>query len=786
MRTVRILLLTLLLFHTVTSFADEFSDWQGYPPFVTINDLAEHEGLIYGATKGGLFRYDPLTQNYTEYFKGRGLPNNNVTAVAATSDALYLGFEEDGLWRFEFETETFKQVLFPEYHIKTSENPAGIAINDILVSNDDIIYVAHASGIDRLDLANNGIKAYTNLGADFPENLAVTRVRIIDDILYACTNIGLATAEETDPNLEFSNRWNNYQSVGTSIYGVSDVTKISGRVLAASNSIHVFFVNTDQNTLDNYAKVKNNYFIRSFATISDGRTLVAANKKNDYTYNGSLYQLAGTGLFDIDASYTDIATMLPGSDGKLWIGTVLNGLQCYTDLGYIDIPKTSELRNNNFYSLALGRNDVIWTACAYRDVSLLSTFQRFDGETWSNYPNSFFSPSYRVVSTFVDSGDTVWLATWGKGVYIVNDDGSAEIENDSFVHVDDEKVIIKPTLERGTVYATDFREDKHGNVWIANFMHPPGEIKVEPIASSGAVVVDGYPITKFKQYSPAYEGLPTAFIYQICPDDDGWVWLGTHAEGVVGLFVGDDPFDKRDFDNNKHVKKLKTEQGILSTRIAAIDFDQNGDVWVGSAGGLNRIEKDGLDLTVTDENEILSTSSTSTITAIKIDQFNNKWIGTEGGGLVKINADNEVEEIYLTSNSGIFSNFILSLNYDDSKDVLWIGTATGLNRFDVFADVIESADLDVRVYPNPFEIWGYDSRATFPGLESGSSIKIYSFNGDLLNEAASESSSGNGGASASWDGRNFDGNYVGTGVYFFTGTALDGHTFKDKMVVIRR
>jgi len=55
-----------------------------------------------------------------------------------------------------------------------------------------------------------------------------------------------------------------------------------------------------------------------------------------------------------------------------------------------------------------------------------------------------------------------------------------------------------------------------------------------------------------------------------------------------------------------------------------------------------------------------------------------------------------------------------------------------------------------------------------------------------VNELAVTESSKDDGISASWDGTNFEGKYVGSGVYFFTGVDSHGRSFKDKMVVIRR
>jgi hypothetical protein len=164
----------------------------------------------------------------------------------------------------------------------------------------------------------------------------------------------------------------------------------------------------------------------------------------------------------------------------------------------------------------------------------------------------------------------------------------------------------------------------------------------------------------------------------------------------------------------------------------------------------------------------------------------NKWIGTSLGGLYKLDAKNEFTGRYTTQNSGLFSDTILSLKYDNVNNILWVGTDTGLNEFFVYGSTPEKKNTEIHIYPNPFEIWGTNSLATFTNLKQLSHIKIYTFTGELVNELVADKIGNSGGASAFWNGRNFRDEAVGSGLYFYTGTNADGRQFRDKMVVIRR
>ena len=140
----------------------------------------------------------------------------------------------------------------------------------------------------------------------------------------------------------------------------------------------------------------------------------------------------------------------------------------------------------------------------------------------------------------------------------------------------------------------------------------------------------------------------------------------------------------------------------------------------------------------------------------------------------------------IPDNSGLFSDRILSLKYDNERDILWVGTDYGLNKFSVFRPDSEEIEDQLHVYPNPFEIWGYNSRAVFTNLKPEKPVRIYTFTGELVNELIPDESGESGTPVAVWTGRNLKDEFVGSGVYFFTGIDRSGRKFKEKMVIIRR
>ena len=87
--------------------AEEYPDWEGYPPMNSMTDVIEFKGNVYGTSESGVFSYNPLTREYKLFYKNHGLPEDNALAIAATSNEIFIGFKNDGLMRFDPENEIF-------------------------------------------------------------------------------------------------------------------------------------------------------------------------------------------------------------------------------------------------------------------------------------------------------------------------------------------------------------------------------------------------------------------------------------------------------------------------------------------------------------------------------------------------------------------------------------------------------------------------------------------------------------------------------------------------------
>ena len=66
----RVLLFLFAIMATLTVHglqAEEYSDWDRFPPMYTIQDMVEFNGAVYCACRGGLFKYDPVARKHVEF-----------------------------------------------------------------------------------------------------------------------------------------------------------------------------------------------------------------------------------------------------------------------------------------------------------------------------------------------------------------------------------------------------------------------------------------------------------------------------------------------------------------------------------------------------------------------------------------------------------------------------------------------------------------------------------------------------------------------------------------------
>ncbi|MGM0407320.1 MAG: T9SS type A sorting domain-containing protein, partial [Bacteroidota bacterium] len=259
-----------------------------------------------------------------------------------------------------------------------------------------------------------------------------------------------------------------------------------------------------------------------------------------------------------------------------------------------------------------------------------------------------------------------------------------------------------------------------------------------------------------------------------------------------GLFVFDDN-NTPDNENDDLYKKLSVvdENGkIISNNVYSIAEDVNGVIWVGTDQGIvvyynpsdvfetSAFYAQRITLTVDDVTQHLL--NTELISSIAVDGANKKWLGTQNSGVYLVSKDGTEEINHFTEkNSPLLSNKINDVGIDHETGEVFFATDKGLISYRGSATMGSDEFRDVYVYPNPVRE-NYDGDVTIRGLVSDVNVKITDISGNIVYETTAE------GGQATWNGKNFSGKRVSTGVYLVFCSNEDGtKTHITKLLFIR-
>lgn len=121
-------------------------------------------------------------------------------------------------------------------------------------------------------------------------------------------------------------------------------------------------------------------------------------------------------------------------------------------------------------------------------------------------------------------------------------------------------------------------------------------------------------------------------------------------------------------------------------RARSIIIGQTGDIWIGTqGGGVNKINMDGTIVSYINDPDNINSLSYDMVTSVIEDDSGLIWIATGGGGVNRLNPEtNQFDRFYHNPDApnSLSSNYVYKI-FEDSKGRIWIGTTSGgLNRYD--------------------------------------------------------------------------------------------------------
>jgi len=372
----------------------------------------------------------------------------------------------------------------------------------------------------------------------------------------------------------------------------------------------------------------------------------------------------------------------------LWVGIYGGGISRFNrQTGQFDQflhkeDNPGSLSSNLILSVFEDRSGNLWAGTYKRGLNKINLRQ-----------NNFYFPvnkaginrdfNNEVRAVFEDSRKWIWTGN-KKGELIVYDQHMEQLFTG-----DEIPGLGRETIATG-IYA--FEEDRHHNLWIGTKGN--GIFILKDLPSSAALITSARIRTEHLFSDPANPaGLSHNDVFDLHEDRFGQMWVALYHGG---LNVIRDPLQE-DWQILQYRENEHDRFSISDDRVRCILEDDKGNMWIGTANGLNFLSSQ-YQSTANKKFQIIERSfdpgslSHNDIISIVQDSDENIWVCTYGGGLNKLRTgDTEQPFVFdqVTEKGGLSSDLILGLVEDDRKN-LWIDTDFGLCKYDPAKDSFEN------------------------------------------------------------------------------------------------
>lgn len=759
----------------LVQYAQDFSElWEGHFSYFNVVDIVKSNSKIYAAAENAVFTYDIDTQEIDKIDTINGLSGNNISTIYYSDafELLLIGYE-NGL--IEIVLENDSNVLTVIDIIDKVTIPAtSKKINHFNVL-DNIAYIATDFGISVFDLERLEFGDTFFIG-DQGSQLRVNQTTIFNNFIYAaCRNAGIRRASLDNSNLIDFRNW---ESITTGDFiGIEGLTD---KLYATASNRNIFQVNDSNLTfLFRYNRIP--LEIRG----EDDRLIVTTDT-NTFVYDEDFNVLAQVDINDgFDTRYTSALAI----DDTIYIGTRDFGI-LETSLSNVntfkEIHPDGPLLNKPF-SLKASFNK-LWVT--YGEYTLFLNpfplnnrgFSKFENGTWSNTPYSqdFDAKCLNSIAVNPFNVNQVFMSSFFSGLLELEDGVPTTLYNttnsglESLVTSDPNYIDIR-------VGPSVFDED--GLLWTATS-------RINRPLKSFNVSNGTWRSFDFEEIIAA--DADNAGFRDMVIGRDGTKWLASSAFGLIG------------FNNEGGTRRIKNisseDQNMPSIFATALALDNNSQLWIGTFRGLRVLfnttgffEEDNPrveEIIISEDGIAKELLFQQFISKIRVDDANNKWIGTTGSGLFYFSPDGQQTIFHFTTeNSPLPSNNISDLSLDESNGTLFIATEKGLVSFKTGSSSVSEDFTSTHAYPNPVRP-GFDiveKKVKIDGLPNNVNIKITDIEGNLVAEAQSRTNQRFqgfnleiDGGTAFWNGKNLANNIVASGVYLVMLSDLD--SFETKVI----
>jgi len=753
-------LLCLSLFLSPLIFAQDYSgQWEGHYSYLNITGIAHDQNNILASAENAIFKYDTTTQESSNTSTIHGLTGETISYyyysdIYATS---VIGYD-NGL----VEVVTPDKVITVVDILNKPSIPPNIKrINHIYEFN-GLVYLSCDFGISSYSLDNLEFEESYFIG-NAGGQISVKQTTIKDQYIYAATIEGIKRAQHADSNIIDFSLW---ETLTTPSTNWKSIVTFNDRIYAIDN-INSLYYNYNGTSFDNQINLTNNVLDHR---VTNDKMLITSESTTNL-YDAPLINALTINHQPEYGSNFTVSTLV---NNKVFIGTKGDGILSFnlSDGTLNQQIKPNGPTENSAFSVTATKDELWVVYGAHTSLGgpfpqTRKGFSHLKNNNWLNTEYSSVLSSTNLVSITVNPFNTnqVFMGSFWDGLLEVNNDIPTVLFDETNTDLE---------LWNGWILAQKSTFDSDGKLWFTT-VRVNDPLKVyDPQDGS---------LNSF-QFSSIFSnpGSDEINYSDIVIDQNNVKWLGTTLNGVVGFSENN---------GTTMIKNISENNGNLpSFVVKAIAIDNDNNLWIGTNQGLRVLyNTSGFFTTANPQAESIIILEEGipkelmfgqTITDIKVDGANNKWVSTLDAGVFLFSPDGQNTIYHFTKdNSPLPSNGITDMSIDNTSGIIYFATEKGIVAFNANS-TISADNLDnVVIQPNPVRP-NYDGNIIIKGLVDGANIKITDISGNLVDENTVK------GGTYEWNQTAFGKHKVASGVYIVMITTKDGEESTIEKVMIVR
>ena len=747
--------------------------WKDFFPYGQVFEVAPADGVVYAMTEYAVFSFYGETNEINRNSIVQGLSESNPSAIAVAeisnegNHILIIGY---GNGNIDLLTEAG---VYNMPDIVNSNLLGDKSIRNIYVEGYKA-YLSTSFGVVVIDVESIEVSDTWYIKGQ-QDLLGVSGVKKHDGKWVVATDEGVFEADVNHDFLSSAEAWTQWDDLP------EDQNTLVSELQFTSNRVFAHLGDGYNGRL--WVKEEGSWFLMD-GWPAEGDKIWGLDSRNDTLIVGTCcnverYDLELNLIPETNAvgNWMQVRDVKFGKEEEstIWIASRIGGLIRFVTDPNEDSPNNTNLFpsgpesahtrkldcwNNNLW-IATGGVDAVWNS-NYTGVGVTGLVNN----SWIDVVSLESQNDIQGIKDFLDvsidplNTDRVFFGSWEEGLVEVVEGEMTQIFNNSNSTIEE--------ADFGGSYRTgiggvDF--DRDGNLWFTNaFTESPLQV----LLSNGTFL------------SMELDNSISVFDNTggVKCTRDGYVWvLLPRGGGVMVYDTNETPANTSD-DDWRFLSTNEEFGALPSNYVYCIEEDLDGEIWLGTGSGpaifygSESLFNDGENTTasqilIQQDGNYQYLLETESITSIKFDGGNRKWVGTAGSGVYVLSDDGlTIEHQFSVENSPIPDNNIHDIAINHSNGEVFVATSRGLVSYLSEATNWDKEMEHIFVFPNPVDKF-HNGPITIDGLAYQCTVHITDTSGRLIAEEQSM------GGRAIWDGLLDDGTPAPYGVYFVF--AVDGN-----------